>query len=245
MLKLNNLTVTKTKKGFSKTILKNITISIPFNRVTLLIGKSGSGKTTILRCLANLEKSYKGEIYYNKNNIKNFKQKQQSQIFGFVSQAYPLFPHMNVLNNCANPLIVVLRLNKKKAYEEVFKTLALLDMEKYAYTYPQELSGGQQQRVAIARCLGLNPAFILLDEPTSALDPENSNNLINIINCLLKKNKGFIISSQDMSFVSKVKDYIFFLEHGKISESIDMKINKFDSTVKIKDFLCPIYSELN
>jgi len=237
MLKLNNLSVTKKKGGKAKVILEDISIDVPSNRVTLLIGKSGSGKTTILRCLANLERLYTGEIYYKGSKINKIVQKKRSQIIGFVSQSYSLFPHMNVMDNCASPLRLTLRLDKKKAYEEVNKSLALLDMEKYAHSYPHELSGGQQQRVAIARCLGLNPSFILLDEPTSALDPENVNNLICIINDLLNKNKGLIISSQDMSFVSKVKDRIFFLEHGKISESVDIKTNKFNSSVKIRDFL--------
>lgn len=239
MLKIKNLIVVKKKKKENIIILDNISIDIPLNRITLLIGKSGSGKTTILRCLANLEKGYTGKIYFNEELIININRKKRSQVFGFVSQSFSLFPHMNVINNCTNPLRVVLGLSKKKSLQIASDCLEQLHMQHYAYSYPHELSGGQQQRVAIARALGLNPSFILLDEPTSALDPENSNNLIKILKELLKTNKGFIISSQDMSFVSKIKDRIFFLEDGQIVEHYD-SVNKSIKSKKINSFITAI-----
>ena len=202
MLEVKNLSVVKRKK-----ILNDISLSAPPGRVTLLLGKSGSGKTTLLRCLAQLEKKYSGEIHYGGQSI------------GFVPQSYALFPHMNVLDNCAQPLS--LTVGKQPAREAAVKMLGVFEMEGYATAYPHELSGGQQQRVAIARSLMLGPSMILLDEPTSSLDPKNTDLLIGVIHRLKSEGKGLVISSQDMGFAAKVIDRAYFLENGLIEEAYD------------------------
>lgn len=202
MLKVKNLSVVKRKK-----ILNDITLSAPPGRVTLLLGKSGSGKTTLLRCMAQLEKNYSGEIHYGGQSI------------GFVPQNYALFPHMNVLDNCAQPLS--LTVGKQLAKEAAVKMLGTFELEDYSTAYPHELSGGQQQRVAIARSLMLGPSMILLDEPTSSLDPKNTDLLIGVIHRLKSEGKGLIISSQDMGFAAKIIDRAYFLENGLIEEAYD------------------------
>ncbi len=192
MLKVKNLTLRK-----KKTILNNLSLEAPPSTITLLLGKSGSGKTSLLRCIAGLE-SYEGEI--------------TSPTVTYVSQAYTLFPHMTVRENCEQPL----RLNNVTASIE--SILAALDMLPYLNAKPSELSGGQQQRIALARAFLLDTPYILLDEPTSALDPENTERLISL---LKSTKKGIIISTQDMAFASSLLERAYFLEDGTITEFYD------------------------
>ncbi len=201
MLNVKNLFLTK-----KKPILKGVSLDFPKARISLLLGKSGSGKTSILRCVAQLERDYEGEITPNQT--------------GFVPQSFALFPHMTVFENIAQPLRLA---NPKAAIaEEVEKVLRALDIASLAASRPHELSGGQQQRVAIARALVLNPDFLIFDEPTSALDPENTERFIQIIQELKAQGRGVIISSQDMAFAAKILDNVFFLEKGEIIERYDV-----------------------
>ena len=217
MLKIKNLSCTKT----GKEILKDLSLNIPKNRVTLLLGKSGSGKTTLLRCIAQLETQYQGEVSYQGQPVKQLSPKQRCQTIGFISQSFPLFPHMNILDNCANALRILFGAKKKGAYAQVKEILCLLDIEKLALSMPSQLSGGQQQRAAIARALVLNPCFLLFDEPTSALDPENTELFMQVIRNLLKAGTGVIIASHDMNLASKLLDAAYFLEEGLFAESYD------------------------
>lgn len=217
MLKINNLSLKKSNNQ----ILKGLSLTIPENRVTLLLGKSGSGKTTLLRCIAQLEANYLGEISCQGKLLNKLSSKQRSQVVGFISQSFTLFPHMNVLDNCANALRVLFQIKKREAYEKVNDVLRLLDIEKLARSMPSDLSGGQQQRVAIARSLVLNPSFLLFDEPTSALDPESTELFIEVIYDLLKRGTGLIIASHDMYLASKFFDVAYFLENGVFTESYD------------------------
>ncbi len=234
MLKIKNLSCTKTEKE----ILKNLSLNIPKNRTTLLLGKSGSGKTTLLRCIAQLETHYQGEISYQDQPINQLSPKQRCQIIGFISQSFPLFPHMNILDNCANALRVLFRTPKKEAYTQVRETLGLLDIEQLASSMPSQLSGGQQQRAAIARALVLNPPFLLFDEPTSALDPENAERFTQVIRNLQKGGTGVIIASHDMNLASKLLDTVYFLEEGLFAESYDAQSGEpLSSESKINQFL--------
>lgn len=214
MLKIKNISCTKQ----GKQILKNLSLEIPKNRVTLLLGKSGSGKSTLLRCIAQLETQYQGEISYQDQNMKELLPKDRSQIIGYLSQSYSLFPHMNILDNCANAPRLLFGLNKKDAYTQVQKTLQLLDMENLSLSMPSQLSGGQQQRAAIARALLLKPSFLLFDEPTSALDPENTERFTQVIRNLVKSGTGVVIASHDMNLVSHLMDIVYFLEEGQFKK---------------------------
>jgi polar amino acid transport system ATP-binding protein len=217
MLEIKNLSCIKAKKE----ILKGVSLNIPKNRATLLLGKSGSGKTTLLRCIAQLETQYQGEIAYQGQPINPLSPKERCQIIGFISQSFSLFPHMNIVDNCANALKVLFGTPKKAAYAQVEKTLCLLDIDSLALSMPSQLSGGQQQRAAIARALVLNPSFLLFDEPTSALDPENTELFIQVIRNLLKAGTGVVIASHDMNLASKLLDLAYFLEGGVFAESYD------------------------
>src|SRR5271156_2526260 len=177
MLKIKDLSLVK--KGAP--ILSRIHCEIPSKKITLLLGESGSGKSSLLRCIAQLESNYEGEISYQGQLIKNLSPWERGRLIGFVSQNYALFPHMDALGNCTQPLIKNLGVSKKEALERAMEKFFSLGIEKLGSAYPHELSGGQQQRVAIARAAVLSPLLLILDEPTSALDPENTNRLIEIL----------------------------------------------------------------
>lgn len=240
MIRICNLSLIKTKKSVRKTLLEDISLNISTERVTLFLGKSGSGKTSILRCLAQIERDYWGEIFCCGKRLDQIPQKERCQLIGFVPQSYALFPFMTVLENCAHPLRAVLGLSKKEAYSKVEELVPTLAMEKLLHSYPHELSGGQQQRASILRALLLNPMFLLLDEPTSALDPENTNLLVQILSRLKKEGKGIVIASQDMLFAQKICENVFFLEHGKITQHYDVDLEPtLAKQSQLGKFLCP------
>ncbi|MES2273240.1 MAG: ATP-binding cassette domain-containing protein [Chlamydiota bacterium] len=238
MLKVKNLSVTKHSAGKEVQILKTLDLTIPKGRVTLLLGKSGSGKTTLLRCLAHLETAYAGEITYEEHQICKLSPRKRCQLIGFIAQSFSLFPHMNVLDNCARPLRVLLGLKKNEAETRAKEILRLFDMEGFSASLPSQLSGGQQQRVAMTRALGLKPSFLLFDEPTSALDPENADLFLQVVRNLIDAGKGVVISSQDMHLASKLCDLVYFLEEGVFAESYDVqKTGSLEKGSKIHRFL--------
>lgn len=216
MLQVNKLSLRKKEKE----ILKGFSFTFSKEKCILLLGKSGSGKTSILRCIAQLDQGYTGDILFDGNDVGAFPMKERGRLIGFVSQSYALFPHMNGLQNCTHPLRTVLRLSKHEAKARAEKILDSLGMLQYAYSFPRELSGGQKQRIAIARSLALNPHFILFDEPTSALDPENTRLLIEIIRSLKVRGKGVIVATQDMEFAEAIFDTILFLEEGVVCKEV-------------------------
>lgn len=222
----------KIKQLSLKKILKEISLEIPEKRITLLLGKSGSGKTSLLRCIAQLEKGYTGTISLQHQDLSQLSAKERCRMVGFVPQFFALFPNMTILDNCAQSLRLQGQ-SKEASYEKAQKLLASLDMTKLTGRKPHELSGGQQQRAAIARALVLDPSFLLFDEPTSALDPENTDLFVDLLRQC--KGKGILIATQDMSFAAKILDRAYFLENGSVieeftgSKPLDMesKLGKF------------------
>ncbi len=213
MLKVERLSLVK--KGTA--ILENVSTEFMPGTTALLLGKSGSGKTSLLRCMAQLERGYTGSVCHRNLDLSRASAKQRCQTIGIVSQSYPLFPHFDCLDNCAKALMIHFGLKKQQARDRAAQALEALGMERRLHAKPHELSGGQQQRAAIARALVLNPAFLLLDEPTSALDGENTDRLIEILHTLQKEGRGFIISSQDEAFSQKLHAQVFVLEGGKMA----------------------------
>ncbi len=226
-------------KSFGKTdVLKGVDFSMEKGEVVSIIGSSGSGKTTFLRCINFLEKAdagtvlFDGELIFDAENplFKNNETKRKVQSnFGFVFQSFNLFPQYNVLDNITlAPKLQAkerpdFKSNKAQIYKEIEqKALDLLkqaELEDKAKNYPCELSGGQQQRVAIVRALALNPKIMLFDEPTSALDPELTNEVLRIIKNLADKNMTMIIVTHEMSFAKNVSDKVVFMDDGHIVES--------------------------
>lgn len=216
MLTIENLSLTKGKRP----ILRSLSLQCPTGCVTLLLGKSGAGKSTLLRCLAGLETPDAGRI------TAPFR-------ICFIAQSYALFPHLTALENCAQPLRIIQKFDRKIARTKALETLALLGMETYADSYPSQLSGGQQQRVAIARALCLTPDFLLLDEPTSALDPFHTASLIAIIQQLRSQGKGIVISTQDMAFASKLLERGYLLEEGRIVAGPQIHEFNFENKISL------------
>lgn len=228
MLIINNLKLSRSKKR--QPDLKNISCTLPAQRISLLIGSSGAGKTTLLRCIAGLERAYTGSITSSSQDNK--------LAIGFVAQQFNLFANLTALENCMQPLMVVRQLNREKSLELATASLARFGMQAYADRYPSKLSGGQQQRVALARACVLDPKILLLDEPTSALDPENTAQLVTLLRSLCKAGITIVVSSQDMSFARLIADQVYFLEDGTIVETFDAQNNAtFCQASKIKGFI--------
>lgn len=216
MINVKNVTIALQ----NQILLDNVSCVLTPGHITSFIGKSGAGKTTLLKAVAGLIPITSGEILINNKHVTTLSARQRSENIGYVFQDFNLFPHLTVMQNCVDPLVV-----HGKKFSEVEKRarayLHDLEMEDYANRYPAQLSGGQQQRVAIARALCLKPRVLLLDEPTASLDPANTNILISILKKLALNGLTVGFSSQDMSFVQNIFDRIYYLESSKIIEFCD------------------------
>lgn len=214
MLRIKNVGLTKKQNS----ILHEISLECIPGTITVFIGKSGAGKTSLLKCVGQLDTSYSGIIEFKDQNIKNIPLKEKADLIGYVFQQYNLFPHMTILENCTNPLRIVKKHSIKQAESIALTQLERFGLKKLAHAYPMNLSGGQQQRAAIVRALCFEPKIMCLDEPSAALDPENSMLLISILKELGKAETTIMLSTQDMPFAKAIADFIVMLEDGKIVE---------------------------
>ena len=229
MVSINKLIVKLQKQ----VVLKSVSCTLLPGRITTFIGKSGAGKTTLLKSLIGLFSSSGGIIAINGTQITSLSSKQRSEEIGYVFQDFNLFANLSVLQNCIDPMIVH-GMAYDKAMQRALEILEQLEMQNFIDKYPKELSGGQQQRIAIARALCLNPRVLLLDEPTASLDPHNTDILVDILKKLASQGLTIGLSSQDMSFVRKVFDRVYYMQAGEIVEFCDgmEKINSCSSIVK-------------
>jgi len=198
-------------------IVDDISVTITPGHITSFIGKSGAGKTTLLKAIAGLIPTTSGTIMVNDQQLLTLSSRQRAEKIGYVFQDFNLFPHLTVQENCIDPLRVH-GTSYAHAQERAVSVLLKLNMDGYAHKYPHELSGGQQQRVAIARALCLQPIVLLLDEPTASLDPINTDVLVTILKSLASQGLTIGLSSQDMNFVRKVFDHVYYVESGSIIE---------------------------
>lgn len=211
-------------KSFGKLeVLKGITTEIHKGEVVAVIGASGSGKSTFLRCLNLLEEPTKGEVFFKDQNItlkndKNFDINKVREHIGMVFQQFNLFPNMTVLENITLAPIKVKGLSKQEAEEKAMALLAKVGLEDKKNVYPHTLSGGQKQRVAIARALAMEPSVMLFDEPTSALDPEMVKEVLYVINDLAKDGMTIVIVTHEMGFAKEVATRVMFIHEGVILE---------------------------
>lgn len=221
-------------------VLKDISLSVNQGEIISIIGSSGSGKSTILRCINLLEEPTCGDIIIDGQNIINndaAKANMRKEV-GMVFQSFNLFENMNVLNNCMIGQIKVLKRNKDEAREIAIKNLKSVGMDQYINAKPSQLSGGQKQRVAIARALSMNPKCLLFDEPTSALDPEMVGEVLEVIRNLAKTGLTMIIVTHEMQFARDVSDRIIFVDEGVILEQGEAKsFFKNPEKERTKDFL--------
>ncbi len=216
----------------SHEVLKGVSLQANKGDVISIIGSSGSGKSTFLRCINFLEKPSKGSIIINNKNISLVRDKDgqlkvadKHQLrllrtrLTMVFQHFNLWSHMTVLENVIEAPVQVLGLNKREAKERAVKYLAKVGIdERQLLKYPVQLSGGQQQRVSIARALAMEPDVLLFDEPTSALDPELVGEVLRIMRQLADDGKTMVVVTHEMDFARHVSSHVIFLHQGKIEE---------------------------
>lgn len=206
-------------------VLKDINFTISKGEVLSIIGSSGSGKSTMLRCINLLEKPTGGDILYHGESIlsSKFNQNKFRSKVGMVFQQFYLFENMSVMDNCNVAQIKVLNRDKESAVKEAKKYLKLVGMIDHAHKKPSMLSGGQKQRVAIARALCMNPEVLLFDEPTSALDPEMVNDVLQVMSKLAESGMTMVVVTHEMQFARDVSTRVCFMNEGYIIEDTDPK----------------------
>ena len=208
-------------KSFGKAdVIKGISFDVNPSEVIVVIGSSGTGKSTMLQCLNLLQKPDSGRIFLEDEEITaaNVNEDKVRQQIGMVFQDFYLFNHLNVLNNVTIGMVKVLGIPEAEAAQKAMKELERVGMAEHRDKYPAQLSGGQKQRVGIARALGMNPKVMLFDEPTSALDPELTGEVLTVMQKLAAEGMTMVIVSHEMGFAREVADRIIFMENGHIEE---------------------------
>lgn len=215
------LRVENLKKSFGdNVVLKDVSLNVNEKEVVVIMGPSGTGKSTLLRSINFLERCDSGRIFFKDQLLTEDPSliRRVRMRMAFVSQNYNLFPHMNVLKNVMYPLVKVKKIEKSKAKEMATLWLGRVGLGEKLKSYPGQLSGGQQQRVAIARAMAMEPDLILFDEPTSALDPEMTVEVLNVMRELASKGVTMIIVTHEVKFAREVSDRILFMSNGYILE---------------------------
>ncbi|WP_067052522.1 amino acid ABC transporter ATP-binding protein [Methanofollis ethanolicus] len=201
-------------------VLKGVSFAVRKGETKVFIGPSGTGKSTLLRCINQLTLPDQGRVFLNDEEVTNsgarinyFRQK-----IGMVFQNFYLFDHLTAVRNVEVALLKVKKMDAASAREKALAELRRVGMEDWADHYPAELSGGQAQRVSIARALAMDPDVILFDEPTSALDPELTREVLEVMKNLARQGMTMLVVTHEMGFALSVANEILFMEHGKITE---------------------------
>ena len=216
VLRIKNLT-----KSFGDVaVIKGVSFEVNPSEVIVVIGSSGTGKSTMLQCLNLLHTPDSGQIFLEDEEITapGVNEDRVRQQMGMVFQEFNLFNHLSVLNNVAIGMVKVMGMPAGEAAQKAMKELARVGMSDHSEKYPAQLSGGQKQRVGIARALGMNPKVMLFDEPTSALDPELTGEVLSVMQKLAAEGMTMVIVSHEMSFAREVADRVIFMENGTIEE---------------------------
>ncbi|HYV35668.1 MAG TPA: amino acid ABC transporter ATP-binding protein [Gemmataceae bacterium] len=218
---VNNLT----KHFGPRLVLDRISLSIQPGQTVALIGPSGGGKSTLLRCLNGLTTFDSGEISVGDHVLKSGNGggnggtvQQMRRLFGMIFQDFQLFPHLTALGNVIEAPMRVLGLRKTEAVDRGQSLLKRVDLADHAHAYPQQLSGGQKQRVAIARALAMEPRGLLCDEITSALDPELKNDVLNVLEDLKRDGMTLLMVTHEIGFARRAADRVVVLAAGSLIE---------------------------
>jgi len=201
-------------------VLNGVSFDVHLGDTKVIIGPSGTGKSTLLRCINHLDIPDSGKIYLNGEEVHGSRKDISTyrRQIGFVFQDFNLFDHLTALGNVMLGPVRVLDMDKEAARELAFVELDRVGLKDKAELYPAQLSGGQQQRVSIARTLAMNPRLILFDEPTSALDPELIGEVLGVMRDLALSGMTMVVVTHEMGFARSVANEILFMEDGKILE---------------------------
>lgn len=241
MIKIEHLS--KTYGNFA--VLKDVNAEIKKGEVISIIGPSGTGKSTFLRCLNLLETPSSGDIYIDGENIfpKKVKTSRIRLKMGMVFQSFNLFEHLSVLDNITLGPVKLLKKTKTDAEKKAIELLQVVGLAEKMKAYPNELSGGQKQRVAIARCLAMEPEIILFDEPTSALDPTMVSEVLGVIRRLAKEGMTMVIVTHEMRFARDISTRVFYMDEGIVyEEGTPEQIFNYPEKEKTKAFINRIRS---
>ena len=205
--------------------VNGVDFSLTKGEIVAIIGPSGSGKSSLLKCINGLVEKSSGEVILNGTT-------------GMVFQHFNLFPHMTCLKNVMYAPVKVKKMNEKEAEKDARRLLKMVGLLDKADEYPNNLSGGQKQRVAIARALAMHPDIMLFDEATSALDPEITGEVLEVMKDLAKNKMTMVVVTHEMGFAREVADRVVFMDHGKIVEEGSPKeIFENPHSQRLKDFL--------
>ena len=199
-------------------VLLDVNLTVGKGEVISVIGSSGSGKSTMLRCINLLEEPTGGVIKYKDQDILTLNLSKYRAEVGMVFQQFNLFDNMSALENCVMPQMKVLKRKRDEAEKIARKFIEKVGMTAFVNARPKQLSGGQKQRIAIARALSMNPEVILFDEPTSALDPEMVGEVLDVIKSLAKSGLTMIVVTHEMAFAREVSDRVIFMDGGIVLE---------------------------
>ena len=217
----NIISIKNLKKSFGEhEVLKGVDLDVKKGEVVSVIGASGSGKSTMLRCINLLETPSDGEILYNGRNIQSadFDVAEYRAKVGMVFQQFNLFNNMDVMKNCVIGQMKVLKRSREETEKIALEYLGKVGMSAFIKARPAQLSGGQKQRVAIARALAMNPDVLLFDEPTSALDPEMVGEVLSVMKALANTGLTMIVVTHEMQFAKDVSSRVVFMDGGFIAE---------------------------
>ena len=208
------------KQFGDNTVLRDINLSVSKGEVLSIIGASGSGKSTMLRCINLLETPSSGQILYHGKDITSHDMSlsQYRAKVGMVFQSFNLFNNMTAMNNCITGQVSVLKRSREEAEATAMKYLERVGMAPYINARPSQLSGGQKQRVAIARALAMEPEALLFDEPTSALDPQMVGEVLDVMRSLADDGLTMIVVTHEMAFARDVSTNVVFMSGGVICE---------------------------
>ncbi|MDG4674808.1 amino acid ABC transporter ATP-binding protein [Shinella sp. 838] len=235
VVKLNNVV----KRFGALEVLKGVSFDIDPGQVVALIGQSGSGKSTALRCINHLETIQAGTIEVCGHRVEDpeLDLRALRKDVGMVFQSYNLFPHMNVAENIMLALRRVKKVSRPDAHDIAKKVLAKVGLSEKIEAYPEQLSGGQQQRVAIARSLAMEPKVMLFDEVTSALDPKLTSEVLRVMEDLARGGMTMIIVTHEMGFAKRAANKVIYMHTGKVHEMGGPDILAAPQTAELKEFL--------
>ncbi|SHM15523.1 amino acid ABC transporter ATP-binding protein, PAAT family [Paracoccus solventivorans] len=249
MVEASSVEIRKVNKYYGQFhALKDIDLTIPPGKVTCLIGPSGSGKSSLLRCINFLEEYDSGEVLIDGQLIgyetpggrrmAPRRLRQMRSTIGMVFQQFNLWPHMTAQENVAEGLIRVRGMRKPQAMERAAEALTRVGLADRMGNHPSRLSGGQQQRVAIARAVAMDPRLMLFDEPTSALDPELVGEVLNVMKALAAGGMTMVVVTHEMGFAAHVADQVAFLEAGElVGVDVPSRILREPEDPRIQSFL--------